>query len=70
MHEHTTPPAVTEARSSTAAGKPLEDASTAGPETLAVTGQRPVARGRKTAFVGMASAAMILAGAGAVGAGG
>ncbi|OAE01216.1 DUF5719 family protein [Arthrobacter sp. OY3WO11] len=70
MHEHTTPPAAPDAQSSGAAGEPLEDASTARPETLAHTGQRPVARGRKTAFVGMASAAMILAGAGAVVAGG
>ncbi|MFM9274867.1 DUF5719 family protein [Pseudarthrobacter sp. NKDBFgelt] len=70
MHEHTTPPATPEAQSSGDAGKPLEDASTAHQETTADTGQRHVPRGRKTAFVGLASAAMILTGAGAVVAGG
>ena len=70
MHEHTTPPAALEDQSSSGAGKPLTDANTASPETVADTGQRPAPRGRKTALVGLASAVMILAAAGTVVAGG
>ncbi|WP_350003802.1 DUF5719 family protein [Pseudarthrobacter sp. WHRI 8279] len=68
MHEHTTP-APPEIKSSGGAGKPLDDANTVRPDT-GDSGQRPQRQGGKTTFVGLASAAMILAGAGAVVAGG
>ena len=69
MHEHTTPSPAQETHSSGGAGKPLDDANTVRPDT-GDSGQRPQRQGRKTTFVGLASAAMILAGAGAVVAGG
>ena len=69
MHEHTTPSPAQETQSSGGAGKPLDDANTVRPDT-GDSGQRPQRQGRKTTFVGLASAAMILAGAGAVVAGG
>ncbi|WP_406633305.1 DUF5719 family protein [Pseudarthrobacter quantipunctorum] len=69
MHEHTTPSPAPQIKSSGDAGKPLDDANTVRPDT-GDSGQRPQRQGRKTTFVGLASAAMILAGAGAVVAGG
>ena len=69
MHEHTTPSPAQETQSSGRAGKPLDEANTVRPDT-GDSGQRPQRQGRKTTFVGLASAAMILAGAGAVVAGG
>ena len=69
MHEHTTPSPAQETQSSGRAGKPLDEANTVRPDT-GDSGQRPHRQGRKTTFVGLASAAMILAGAGAVVAGG
>ena len=69
MHEHTTPSPAQETQSPGGAGKPLDDANTVLQDT-GDSGQRPQRQGRKTTFVGLASAAMILAGAGAVVAGG
>ena len=67
MHEHTTPSP--ETQSSGGPGKPLDDINIVSPDT-GDSGQRPQRQGRKTTFVGLASAAMLLAGAGAVVAGG
>ena len=70
MHEHTTSAEAPEAQPGGGAGTPPDGDNTSHPEPAADTPQRPASQGRKVALIGLASAAMILAGAGAVVVGG
>lgn len=70
MHERTSPADAPEARSEGGAGTPLDGKNTPGPEAAPDTARRPAPGGHKAALVGLASAALILAGAGAVVVGG
>ncbi|PNI07815.1 hypothetical protein CXX84_14350 [Arthrobacter sp. AFG7.2] len=70
MHEHPTPAEAPDDQPSADAGKPLGGGGTPEPDAKADVPRRPASQGRKAALVGMASAALILAGAGAVVVGG